>query len=211
MVMDMTIPSIGDLQTLWSSRAAYANDSPSRAMIRLLADGHPVTPDALAAATGTSAEDARADIETARRHGAEVEDGALVGLALSLRPTQHRFRVRANDLYTWCGFDALFLPIILGERAEVASTCPVTGTDIRLTVEPDGTVPDVAPAGVVVGIVGEQVTSGCTTAGPDSAICTQMPFFASRGAAERWLVAHPGVAAAGLDEARKIARAYAIG
>jgi hypothetical protein len=73
----------------------------------------------------------RAYIETAHRCGAEIEDGAIVGIALSLRPTRHRFRVRGHDLYTWCGFDALFLPIILGERAGVASTCLVTGAEIR--------------------------------------------------------------------------------
>lgn len=110
-------------------------------------------------------DEVRAFIETARRCGAEVDDGAVVGLALSLRPTRHRFRVRGIDLYTWCGFDALFLPIMLGERAEVASTCPVTGAEIRMAVEPDGTAREVEPSTVVVGIVGEEVTSFPVSAG----------------------------------------------
>jgi hypothetical protein len=37
----------------------------------------------------------------------------------------------------------VFLPIVLGERAEVATTCPATGTAIRLTVGADGTVSQV--------------------------------------------------------------------
>jgi alkylmercury lyase len=205
----MTTPSIGDLQIMWSSRA-YSTNSASRAAINLLADGRPVTPEALATATGMGIEDVRTYVETARRSGAEVEDGAIVGIALSLRPTKHRFRVRGHDLYTWCGFDALFLPIILGERAEVVSSCPVTGVEVRLTVEPDGTVSAVAPDAVVVGIVGEAVTSCCTVAGPESAICAQMPFFASREAGERWQGDHPGVAIAALDQAREIARAYVM-
>jgi alkylmercury lyase len=209
-VTAMTTPSTGDLQLLWSSRA-YSSNAVSRAAINLLADGRPVTAEALAVATGFGIEDVRASIETAHRSGAEIEDGAIAGIALSLRPTRHRFRVRGHELYTWCGFDALFLPIILGERAEVASTCPVTGAEIHLAVEADGTVTEVAPDPVVVGIVGEEVTSGCTVAGPASAICTQMPFFASREAGERWASDHPGVAIVDLDPAREIARAYALG
>jgi alkylmercury lyase len=109
----------------------------------------------------------RADIADARRRSVQVDDdGAVVGAALTLRPTPHRFRVRGHDLYAWCGFDALFLPIVLGERAEVASTCPVTGEAIHLTVEADGTVSGAEPPGVVVGIVGPQVMALCPGSGP---------------------------------------------
>jgi alkylmercury lyase len=171
----------------------------------------PVTPQALAAVTGLSVAQIEHYIDNVRGEGVEVEQGTIVGLALSLRPTQHTFRVRGNDLYTWCGFDTLFLPIILGERAEVTSTCPVTGREIRLMVEADGTVSAVHPAMVVVGVVGEEVTSCCGVAGPDSAICTQMPFFASREAGERWSADHPGVAIVDLDDAREVARGYVYG
>jgi alkylmercury lyase len=161
----------------------------------------------VSAATGASLDQVAAAIAHARSMGVEVEAGAIVGAALTLRPTNHRFRIRGHDLYTWCGFDALLLPILLSERAEVTSTCPVTGVDIRLTVEPDGTVSAATPAEVVVGIVGEDVTSCCTAAGPGSDICTQMPFSASRDAGERWLDTHPGVAVVDLDSAHEIARA----
>jgi alkylmercury lyase len=203
----MSTPSVADLHAAWSRREISTSNA-SRAATNLLADRQPATPKALAAATGLSIDQVQSYIVNARRAGAEVEDGAIVGLALTLRPTAHRFRVRGNDLYTWCGFDALFLPIMLGEPAQVASTCPVTGTEIRLTVEPDGTVSAVTPATVVVGIVGEEVTSCCSVAGPDSQICTQMPFFASREAGERWLAGHPGVAVVDLEDACEIARAY---
>jgi alkylmercury lyase len=204
----MTTPTIDDLRTTWSVRPGFVNDNANRAVISLLAAGKPATPTALAAVTGISIGQATTYIDTARRAGVEVEDGAIVGAALTLRPTLHRFRVRGNDLYTWCGFDALFLPIMLGERAEVGSTCPVSGTEIRLTVEADGTVSAAAPAGVVVGIVGHEVTSCCPVSGPESVVCTQMPLFASRHAGERWSVDHPGVAIVDLDDAREIARAY---
>jgi alkylmercury lyase len=204
----MTTPSIAELRATWTIRPVFSNAEVNRATIQLLADGRPVTAEALAAATGETVAHITAYIEAAAGHGYEVEDGALVGAALTLRPTQHRFRVRGHDLYTWCGFDALFLPIMLGERAEVASTCPVTGTDIKLTVEPDGSVSAASPESAVVGIVGQDVTSCCTTTGPRSDICTQMPLFASRQAGEQWQAGHPGVAIVDLDDARKIARAY---
>jgi alkylmercury lyase len=201
----MTTPSLDELRTTWTIRPGF---STRREVIDLLADGKPATPEALTAATGLSIEQVTAHIDDARRRGVEVEDGAIVGAALTLRPTEHRFRLRGHDLYTWCGFDALFLPVLLGEPAEVASTCPVTGTGIRLVVEANGTVSHSSPKTVVVGIVGQDVTSCCPVSGPGSPVCTQMPFLASRDAGQRWLTGHPGVAVVDLDNAREIARAY---
>jgi alkylmercury lyase len=203
----MTTPTLSELRAAWARRD-YSTNPTSRAAIRLLANGRPVSPEALAAATGLTVDQVDSYIATVRGAGAEVEDGAIVGLALTLRPTGHRFRVRGHDLYAWCGYDTLFLPIILGEPAGVGSTCPVTGTEIRLTVQPDGTVSAATPSTVVVGIVGEQVTSCCSVAGPESAICTQMPLFASREAGARWQTDHPGVAVVDLTDAREVARAY---
>lgn len=206
----MRTPTITDLAATWRRRASTDQAAlAGRAIIDLLANGRPVPPEALARATGTGVEQARAQVQSARGRGAEVtEDGAVAGLALTLRPTGHRFRVRGNDLFTWCGFDALFLPILLGEPAQVGSTCPVTGAGIRLRVQPDGRVSTANPATVVVGIVGGAVTSCCPVAGPGSAICTQMPLFASRAAAQRWLPDHPGVSILDLNQARRVARAY---
>lgn len=204
----MSTPSIAELQATWTERPVLTEFALSRAAIRLLAEGRPATASALATATGTTREQIEDLIEAASAQGYEVENGAVVGAALTLRPTQHRFRVRGRELYTWCGFDALFLPIMLDERADVASTCPVTGTDIRLTVEADGTVTDAFPEEAVVGIVGQDVTSCCATTGPQSEVCTQMPFFASRADGEQWQADHPGVAIVDLDDAREVARAY---
>lgn len=207
-VSNMTTPSLDELRTTWAKRPVMTNVPVSRAAIQLLAEGRPATTEALVVATGASHEQIGDLIEVARAQGYQVEDGAVVGAALTLRPTQHRFQVRGRELYTWCGFDALFLPIMLEELATVTSTCPVTGTEIHLTVEPDGTVSAASPTATVVGIVGQDVTSCCTTTGPQSDVCTQMPFFASRTAGEQWQTGHPGVAIVDLDDAREIARAY---
>lgn len=65
---------------------------------------------------------------------------------------------------------------------------------------------ELKPDTAVVGIVGDEIISAVS--GPDAEDCTQMPFFASREAGERWLADHPGVAIVDLDDARAIARAY---
>ncbi|MPZ62164.1 MAG: hypothetical protein GEU93_12890 [Propionibacteriales bacterium] len=93
----MTRPSISDLKTTWSQRDDSTN-SVSRAGIDLLADGRPVPAVRLAEAIGVSLDQAANYIERAYRAGAEVEDGAVVGAALTLRPTVHRFLVDHPDV-----------------------------------------------------------------------------------------------------------------
>jgi len=56
----------------------------------------------------------------------------------SITATPHRFAVGDRELYTWCAWDTLFLPALRGQQARVRSTCPVTATEIRLTVAATG-------------------------------------------------------------------------
>jgi alkylmercury lyase len=53
---------------------------------------------------------------------------------LTIVPTRHKLRIEDRDLYAWCAWDTLFLPALLGARAEVQSTCRATGTPVRLTI-----------------------------------------------------------------------------
>ena len=48
----------------------------------------------------------------------------------------------------------------------------------------------------------------CPGSGPGSAVCSQMPLFATRGAGLRWRVDHPGVAIVDLADACDIAHTY---
>lgn len=142
--------------------------------------------------------------------GYELDDQQrLVGAALTLRSTAHRIRVRGNDLYAWCGFGTLFLPILLDEPADVTSRCPVTGQLIELRIAADGTPTGAGPTTVRAAIVGPAVLEGCTATGPSSVVCTQMPLFADEAAGRQWVADHPGVAIVDLAAATAIARAYA--
>ena len=65
------------------------------------------------------------------------ESGNILGAALTVHETPHRCRIAGKQLYAWCALDTLFIPGLLGETADVESTCPSSGDAIRLTVSPE--------------------------------------------------------------------------
>ena len=107
------------------------------AMVRSIAKGSPVTPERYASEAGLPVERVPSLFRDLSTVGVQLDaDGNLIGAALTSVPTPHRLRVRDKTLYAWCALDALFLPGLLGETAEVWSVCPVSGDEIHLTVSP---------------------------------------------------------------------------
>jgi len=96
----------------------------------------------------------------------------------------------------------LFLPAMLDQSAQVRSRCPVTGVDVRLTVEPDG-VRDSDPPALQVSFPPLGTTS---TADITASFCCHVHFLAGPGAAERWLADHRGATALTLGEAFELGR-----
>lgn len=138
------------------------------AMVRAIAEGSPVSPERYATATGLPPERVSELFKDLSAAGVQFDaEGNLVGAGLTPLPTPHRFRVKGRDLYAWCALDTLFLPGLLGETAEVWSTCPTTGDEIRLTVSPEAEV-EYTPREAVVTIVvpGSSTPTGAT--GPAS-------------------------------------------
>jgi alkylmercury lyase len=105
--------------------------------IALLAEGVPVPLRRLAAGAGWTEEKVAATLRGIPRVDWDA-DGNLIGLGLSLAPTTHRVCIDGRELFTWCAADTLMLPAMLGRPVAVRSTCPTTGTAIRLTVTPQG-------------------------------------------------------------------------
>lgn len=209
----MTTPSLEELRSCWAARGREAlvplATRAARIVLGLLADGRPVSAEQIATGTDRSVEEVRGWLEQARDHGYEVDDrGRLVGAALTLQPTAYEFRVRGNDLHAWCGFDTLFLPMVLGESARVRSTCAITDRPVRFDIDADGTITDAVPDTIQVAIVGPAVTN-CGTTGPASPVCRQMPFLANPRAGLAWQTAHPGVAVVSLADAIEVARTHA--
>ena len=214
--------NIDEVIDAWASRTNGKNNeekalinegvSLTTQFLKLLAEGLPLSAEKLAVQSGLPLEEIEAAFDKFESEGGEFDDdGNLVGAALTLNSTPHRFRVNGKQLFTWCSLDAIFLPGLLEQTAEVESTCPVTGEPIRLTIAPDGIVaanPEQAVLSIT--IPGVSCASGDSCApnktGPKSDACSQMHFFSSREAAEIWLIDHPGVVIFSLDEAYRLAR-----
>jgi alkylmercury lyase len=165
------------------------------ALLRELATGEPVVASALGE---------RAEAVIARWPNVDYDDdGSVVAFSgLSLTPTAHRFAVGGRQLYTWCAWDTLFLPAMLGQPADVRSTCPVTGGDIRLTVEPDG-VRRVDPQPLWISFPPAATTS---TADITGTFCCHVHFLATTAAAEHWLSRHPEGTVLAIDDAYELGR-----
>jgi alkylmercury lyase len=153
--------------------------------IRLLSEGRPVELERLAAATGRPLEDVEAALDE-QTSAERDDDGRLVGLGLTLRPTSHRFTVDGRTLYAWCASDTLMLPVILGRPGVVESTCPQTGQPIRIELSPDAVERLDPPAAVMSAVrpSGRLVDVRATT-------CSHGHFFSSPAATTDWAREHP--------------------
>jgi alkylmercury lyase len=152
--------------------------------VRLLSEGEPVALAQLAAAAGWSVEEVEAALGA--QISAERDDqGRLVGLALTLRPTTHRVTIDGRTLFAWCASDTLMVPVIVGRPAVVESTCPQTGQAIRVEVTPDR-VERVDPPDAVV----SAVRPSGQLADVRSDTCDHGHFFSSIEASAAWASAH---------------------
>ena len=157
------------------------------ALLRLLARGKPVTEAMLAADAGRAIDDVAAQL--ARWLNIERDaDSAVIGFSgLTLRPTDHSIQVDDRQLHTWCAWDTLFLPRMLGVTAHVSSTCPVSGRRIQLVVAPDG-VEHADPAGIHVSF---PPLASTNTADITRTFCCHVRFLVGGDAAQTWLQTHP--------------------
>jgi alkylmercury lyase len=153
-------------------------------LLRLLAQGDPVSVADLADATDRSEDDVRRALAAVPETEYD-EHERIVGQGLTLRPTRHRFTVDGEQLYTWCALDTLIFPIFLGTTATIESTSPTSGAPVRLTAGPDA-VASVDPATAVVSLVNPEDLSAIR-----SSFCNQVDFYATAEEARPWLESHP--------------------
>ncbi|HQU16284.1 MAG: alkylmercury lyase MerB [Gammaproteobacteria bacterium] len=176
----------------------------SLALYGLLAQGRPVSAERLADTLGQEASGVRRRLEDWPGVLRDAQ-GAVIGfLGLAIGETAHRFRVGGTTLYTWCAWDALFLPELLGATAQVESSCPATGQPIRLTVGPQR-VEAVAPARTVLSFLvpGAEDLRLHTI----SRFCHYVHFFASAAAGQGWMEHHEGTYLMTLEDGFGLARA----
>jgi len=91
---------------------------------------------------------------------------------------------------------------LLGQSADVESTCPVTGSGVRLSVDPNG-VRHADPQPLWVSFPPAATTS---TADITGTFCCHVHFLASPAAAEHWLNRHPEGTVLDIDDAYELGR-----
>ena len=123
------------------------------AIIRGIAEHGAVSPEDLGAQLGLEPERAREIFAGLANLGMEIDaEGNVVGAALTPTQTPHAVRFGARKLFAWCALDTLFIPGLVGEPADIESTCPTSGEAIRLRVSPDGAC-DYEPGGAVLSVL----------------------------------------------------------
>ena len=178
------------------------HDALGREVVRLLAGGHPVTPERLATALQMTVEQVAGVL--AGLTDLEVDQGGnILGWGLTLIPTPHRFRVNGQQFYTWCALDALSYPAQLQVVASVESSCPVSGAPVMLSITSAG-VHDLTPPGSVVSLVIPGQGSACD--GDRKSFCNQSLFFRSRRDALRWQASSPSARLLSVADAYQVGR-----
>jgi alkylmercury lyase len=179
------------------------------ALYRELAKGKAVNADQLGRALGRSPAESRALLQrdAIKAFVHPDNEGRVLGFGgLAAAPMHHRFEVEGRTLWTWCAWDSLFIPEILGRSARVTSPDPETREIVRLVVTPDR-VESVIPDEAVVSFIRLEPEVFATSAANVMAnFCNFVFFFSSRLSGERWIVKHPGTFLYTLEEAFALAK-----
>ncbi len=173
----------------------------------LLAKGRPVSLPRLAGALGITEREVKEILSSDVFRSFVYADavGRVIGFGgLAVVPMHHGFEVNGRKLYTWCAWDTLFLPEMLGKPARVASPCPETGETIRLTITPEGIGKVNHSEAVLSFLVPEAL--GADAPGTMATFCHYVFFLASPAAGESWTARHPGTFLLSLDQAFELGR-----
>jgi alkylmercury lyase len=179
-------------------------------LYRELAKGKAVDADQLARGLGVSSEESRALLErdAIKSFVYPDEKGRVLGFGgLAAAPMHHRFEVGGRILWTWCAWDSLFIPEILGRSARVTSSDPESREVVRVVVAPDW-VESLARDAVVSFTQPEAQVFGSSAANVMAKFCHFVFFFASRASGERWVARHPDTFLYSLDDAFTLARRF---
>jgi alkylmercury lyase len=178
-------------------------------LYRELAKGKAVDADQLARALGLSPGESRELLQhdVIKNFIYPDKDGRVLGFGgLATAPMHHRFEVEGRTLWTWCAWDSLFIPEILGRSARVTSPDPETREIVRLIVTPD-LVESVVPTEAVVSFIQLEADVFRTSAANLMAsFCHFVFFFASRSSGERWIAKHPGTFLYSVEDAFTLAK-----
>ena len=174
-------------------------------LCRLLSGGTAVTREQLGVACGFSQEQLGQLLKKLPATALELDArGAVVGFGgLSLRPTRHQLITGEVELHTWCVFDALFLPEILGKPAILVTHCPSSGAELTVELSPGG-VRAARPKDSVMSIVGPDRQACCDNL--RKAFCDKVNLFQDEPTFTAWSRGRKDMGCVTLEEAQLFAR-----
>jgi alkylmercury lyase len=212
---DASLPDIPTPDAYWQALQphlpVFALDEQrvATALYRELAKGQAVDAVQLARSLGVSLAETRALLQRDSIKTLSYADGEgrLLGFGgLAVVPMHHRFEVDGRQLSTWCSWDSLFIPEILGQRAHVTSADPQSGGTVRLTVAPEQ-IERVEPNDAVISFIRPDArVFKSSAANVMAGFCHFIFFFESRLSGDRWASKHPGTFLFSLDDAFALAK-----
>ena len=169
----------------------------------LLADGHPVSPRALAARARVD----QAAVDSALERWPGIfrdEENRLVGFwGLAIPPMAHRFHAEGGKpIHAWCALDPFLIVPVIGRAARVESKDPISGERIAITVTPDE-ITDASPASVVVSFL---VPDKPFDQEVIQSFCNFVHFFAGTQTAEQWAQGRDEIVIFPVQEAFEVGR-----
>lgn len=207
------VPAIDGLQEGFQNylrEGHFLADSPelvplTLALYRRLAKGKPVERTQLADDLSLSLKQVNALLSELPASTIDADErGNIIAFGgLSLGPANHVFRIDGLELHTWCVFDALFLPQLLGKSATSITRCPTTDARIEIALNPDA-VSWSKPADPVMSIVAPDKESCCENL--RGAFCNHVNFFVDENAFRAWAAGRPEVGHVSLKAAHGLAQ-----
>lgn len=171
---------------------------------RQLAEGRPVTTEAIGQAVGIPAgrvEDALNLWPGVFRDG-EGRVAGFWGLTIAKLEPEYRLQIDGKTSFAWCALDTLFIPPLMDKTAGVQATDPVTGEQVSLVVDRDG-VRELTPPGAVVSMV---IPDGPFGYDVMESFCHRVLFFASEESGRSWVAKHEGTTLLRVEEAFELGR-----
>jgi alkylmercury lyase len=172
----------------------------SVALYRLLGRGAPASRARLGAACGLSQERVQHLLHELTPSAVVLDerDAVIAFGGLSLVPTHHQFVLEGSKLYTWCVFDALFLPQILRKPAILVTRCPGSGAELTVELTPGG-VHAARPSGCVMSTVAPETQACCDNL--RASFCDHVNLFKDEQTFTAWARGRGDVGCLSLDDA----------
>ena len=177
-------------------------------LYKLLLKGVPVRREELATATGQPTRDVVRALDGGLKNLVLYDnERRLTGFGgLAVTPTPHRLVVNGRELFTWCAWDTLFIPELIGTKCVTRSRCPETHEPIQLTVAPDR-IENVEPAETVMSfVIPDAGFCDCPTSEGIAGFCDHVHFLANQVAGEAFILQRPDVFLLSLEEAFALAK-----